>query len=255
MVADNVAGLAGGGFSLQDAVKVRIWHDTIANNDSLGTQGDAFADPNLSSAQPGAGIVTRSHSPALVATGRPIGSFSDPDLRNTIAWHNRQFYFKVVSDGGVATPSVWGLCPEVSGTPVLSCGTAPVYSDLGVIGAAGALTCDNAACITSTSGTAPSFVNEYVNGNRSDVIQPGITTSIQVSVAFDEGGNNIRPNYGPLSLVSDPTTFGVPDVLWDYHITAATGPQGTRLNNQGVPNDYDGQPFPNTPDVGADELP
>jgi len=251
IIVNNVAGLAGGGVSLQDAVKVRIYQDTIANNDSLATQGDAFVDPNLSQAQPGAGIVARAHSPALTATGKPIGTFSDPDLQNTIAWHNRQFFFKVVENGGVGNPSVWGLCPEIGvTTPVLSCGTTPMYNDLGVIGAVGGLNCDGASCVES-GGTDPMFLNEYINGSRSDVLQAEITTAIQVSVAFDEGGNFIRPNYGPLTLISDAST--VPNVLWDYHITVPTSPQGANLSAI-VPVDYDGQAFPTTPDVGADQL-
>ena len=43
MIVDNVAGLAGGGISLQDAVAVKMSNNTIANNDSLATAGEAFA--------------------------------------------------------------------------------------------------------------------------------------------------------------------------------------------------------------------
>ncbi len=48
------------------------------------------------------------------------------------------------------------------------------------------------------------FVAEYVNGNRSAIFQPEVTTAIQTPAAFDEGGNFIRPNFGPLSLFDDP---------------------------------------------------
>jgi large repetitive protein len=67
MIANNVAGLAGGGISLQDSVAVSIVDNTIANNDSLGTAGQAFApgSPNESTPQPGAGLVSRAHSAAL----------------------------------------------------------------------------------------------------------------------------------------------------------------------------------------------
>jgi hypothetical protein len=279
MIVNNVAGLAGGGVSLQDAVKVRMFHNTIANNDSLGTQGDAFTSPTESTPQPGAGIATRAHSPALLATGQSIGTYSDPDLQNTIAWHNRKFFFFVDPTSGCnpADPgctSSYGLCPDLcdldndgdctdlNETPVVNCSlatnpdlpdpTQPWYDDLGVIGAAGPLTCDGASCITSTLGTAPSFVRPYVNGARSDVGQPEITTAIQAPPAFDEGGNFIRPNYGPLTLVEDSTV--VPNLLWDYHIMDATNPQGVNLSGT-VPTDFDGQPFPASPDVGADEWP
>jgi hypothetical protein len=257
MIVNNVAGLAGGGVSLQDAVKVRILHNTIANNDSLGTAGLAFtAGPNQSEPLPGAGIVARAHSAGLAGI---IGAgFSDPDLRNTIVWHNRQFFFRVESGtpGGTAAPGVWGLCPDIGGTIAgLVCpgGNAVVYDDLGVLGAVGSLTCDptNANCITSTTGTDPAFVRPYVNGDRNPAVtQAEITTAIQGNPAFDEGGNFIRPNYGPLTLIAQP----VPQLLWDYHITEATAPQGVNLSAT-VSTDYDGQTRPNTPDVGADEWP
>ena len=61
LIVNNVAGLAGGGISMQDTANVRIHHDTVAHNDSTATAGAAFADPNQSTPQP-AGIVAREHS-------------------------------------------------------------------------------------------------------------------------------------------------------------------------------------------------
>jgi len=138
--------------------------------------------------------------------------------------------------------------------PALPDPNLPWYDDLGVIGAAGPLTCDGASCVTSTTGTDPSFVQAYVNGARSSVDQPEIATAIQAPPAFDEGGNFIRPNYGPLSINLDLDSGMAGIQASDYHITAATAPQGTNLSAT-VPVDYDGEPFPTTPDVGADELP
>jgi len=54
------------------------------------------------------------------------------------------------------------------------------------------LTCDSSSCIDST-GADPAFVRPYVNGARSSVLQPELTTAIQTPAAFDEGGNFIRP--------------------------------------------------------------
>ena len=42
MIVNNVAALAGGGISMADAAKVGMRHNTIANNDSTATAGNAF---------------------------------------------------------------------------------------------------------------------------------------------------------------------------------------------------------------------
>ncbi len=268
LIVNNVAGLAGGGVSLQDAVKVRMYHNTIANNDSLGTAGDAFLTPSESSPQPGAGVVSRAHSPALMgismsaANSAIRGTFSDPDMQNTIAWRNRQFYFWVDPNAGCAPgdpgcTSTYGLCPDVAG--LLNCpgGNTVVYDNLGVIGAAGSLTCVD-GCFTDDASD-PSFVRPYVNGARSDVFQPEITTAIQAPPAFDEGGNFIRPNFGPLTLVENPG--GTPDLLWDYHLLGASAAvdAGVELlctSYPGVCPDIDGDTRPQGAgyDIGADEV-
>ncbi len=140
MITNNVAGLAGGGISLQDAADVRIVNNTISNNDSLATAGEAFApnSPNESTPQPGAGIVSRKHSNGLAAAGN-VGTFSDPTaFDNNIVWQNRQFFF-IVADGTPGDPGstgTWGLCPDIGSLLGLGCpgGDDPVYDDLAVIG-------------------------------------------------------------------------------------------------------------------------
>jgi large repetitive protein len=265
VIVNNVAGLAGGGISLQDAVKVSILYSTIGNNDSLGTAGAAFllGSPNQSNAQPGAGIVTRAHSPQLLATGRPIGTFSDPNLQNSIVWHNRQFFFWVDQTSGCAPgdpgcTSTYGLCPDVSGALDCPGGNTVVYDNLGVIGAVGTLGCDGANCFTNNNGS-PSFVRPYVNGARSDVFQTEITTAIQTPPAFDEGGNFIRPNYGPLTLIADPTV--TPNLLWNYHLQSGSpainaGAALTCAAYSGACPDIDGntRPLGGGYDIGADEV-
>ncbi|BBO85619.1 hypothetical protein DSCO28_61850 [Desulfosarcina ovata subsp. sediminis] len=260
IIVNNVAGLAGGGISLQDAVKVRLFHNTIANNDSLGTAGEAFLDPNQSTPQDGAGIVAWAHSPQLLATGAAIGAFSDPELEDSIVWHNRQFYFKIAAGNPVdpAGGSVWGLCPDIGGTIAgLGCASNdPVYNDLGVIGAAGSLNpltsilTDATGYDVSNIAADPAFLRPYINGARSDVFQPEITTAIQANPAFDEGGNFIRPNYGPLTLVADPGVS--PNLLWDYHIQSAS-PAVDAGSIATPPADFDGDSRTASPDIGADE--
>jgi hypothetical protein len=138
MVNDNIAALAGGGISLQDAARVSIVHDTIVNNDGTATAGVAFApgSPNVSTPQVG-GIVARQHSDALTAViatktnanVTPHQVFSNPLLYNDIIRNNRSFYFTIDPDA-VPTP-VFGLSPDVGG------GDDPVFWDLSVQGVAG----------------------------------------------------------------------------------------------------------------------
>ena len=274
IVVNNVAALAGGGISLQDAVDVRIVHNTIANNDSLAIAGAAFnRSANQSSEQPGAGIVSRQHSPALAAIpGASVNAFSNPAaFADNIVWHNRKFFF-LVGDGTPGDPGtagVWGLCPDIGGTIAnLVCpgGNDPVYDDMAVIPAtSGTLTCDS--CLTTGNTTDPLLVREYVNGDKSSVAQPEITTAIQAPPAFDEGGNFIRARFGPLSLYDDPNPND-PSVLpnsgtlfGDYHIQpdSPAVDEGVDLNATypALANDFDGDTRPNGAgvDIGADELP
>lgn len=179
---------------MYDAVKVRLVHNTIANNDSVAAAGEAFTvidpvtlniDPNITEPQDGAGIAARAHSNALVAAGnthnnplRRIGEFPlDPqkDLPGNVAnwpdrfadnivWQNRQFFFFVDASSG-CTPgdpnctSTFGVCPDVSGALLCPGGNEVVYNDLGVLGTAGVLT-GTANLVTPDPWTAPVHPDE-----------------------------------------------------------------------------------------------
>ncbi len=209
MIFNNVAALAGGGISLQDSARVNIVNNTIANNDSTATAGDAFApgSPSASTPQP-AGIVSRAHSAQLAAASGMVGTFSNPLLQNDIIWHNRSFSFFL---DDTTDPPTFGLVPNV-GT-----GEIPIYWDLAVLGTTGTLTPLNSLL---TGGADPMFVAEYLNGDRGQTImQPEITTSIQAPPAFDEGGNFIRLRFGPLTQTIYDTTLSEWVLRGDYHIT------------------------------------
>ena len=45
MIVDNIAGYAGGGVSLVDALRVNAINNTIANNDSTATNQESFTGP------------------------------------------------------------------------------------------------------------------------------------------------------------------------------------------------------------------
>jgi hypothetical protein len=275
MIVNNVAGLAGGGISLQDALNVDMLHMTVANNDSTATAGAAFlpGSPNISTPQP-AGIVSRAHSTNVAAEAG--AGFSDPVLLNSIVWHNRTF--NVVVDTN-ADPQLMLLKPDVVG------GDAPLYWDMAVLGASGFLSPDFSV-LTSLDDTTyvadptgpvedvvtlnqyntgdnleadPLFVAEYVNGNANAIAQLELNTGIAIQPAFDEGGNFIDVRFGPITRwctqplidIGVCTTLG--ELNGDYHIIQSGSPATTAGTGVDVADDIDGDPRV-TPDRGADEI-
>jgi hypothetical protein len=269
MVANNLAALAGGGISMSDAKNVTIRHNTIANNDSTATAGNAFpiGSPDLSDGQFGAGITSRRHSDALIAAQRTNNAlFSDAVLEDNIVWHNRTFRFSGL--GTVPDPNLditwFGLCPNVGGDPADAlcgtevgdwAGTDPYYSDIAVLGTAGTLACSD--CIVSDQGgDDPLFVAEYATGNRAPTVSQLEQQTIHTPAAFDEGGNFIRLRFGPLTRwdpdINSPTYL---QLFGDYHITGGS-PAVDAAGTDEPPFDFDGDPRPQGAgsDVGADEL-
>ena len=255
LIVNNVAALAGGAISMQDTARINILENTITNNDSTGTAGEAFTpgSPNQSNPQP-AGIVSRAHSADLAAafgnTARvaPYKVFSNPFLVNNIIRHNRSFYFVV---DNTQDPPFYGLMPDVQA------GSAPVYWDLWVLGTPVQMFMNPLySILTDTTGYGatnfsadPLFVDEYLNGARNQVLDPEITTAIQAAPAFDEGGNFIDVRFGPLTATGN------------YHLgvgSPAVDRANAALNSlyPALQFDYDGQVRPNgvAPDIGADEL-
>ncbi len=261
MISNNVAALAGGGISMADAKRVDMRHNTIANNDSTATAGNAFdpGTPDQSQGQLGAGITARRHSDNLLAVQRFANEdFSDANMDNNIVWHNRTFLF----NGAGTTPdpnlggALWyGLCPATGGDAV-NCadlgawsGIDPYYSDMAVLGVAGSLVCDN--CIVSDlGGSDPLFAAEYTNGDRAPRLNQPEQQTIHTPAAFDEGGNYIRLRFGPLTRW-DPATG---DAFGDYHLSAVS--PAVDAGTKSEPNydfDNDSRPSSNS-DIGADEF-
>jgi len=274
VIVNNVAGLAGGGISLQDTAKVNIIHNTVARNDSTATAGEAFIGPNTSAPKP-AGIVARVHTPGLAAaipaTYPQYRVFSNPQLVNTIVYENRSFYFDVNT---TVDPPDYRLFPAA--TP---------YDDLAVLGAAaGSKLSPKNNLLTTLTGvrgesytgngnitTNPLFVQQYFNGSRTgSIVTPELTTP-QAPPAFDEGGNFIKIRFQPLTLyrVTDqgvllttaPCT-GTPCLFGDYHIQSGSparnfGTTGFTGTFPDLTRDFDGENRPQgtAPDIGADETP
>ncbi|MEW5726929.1 MAG: SdrD B-like domain-containing protein [Pseudomonadota bacterium] len=251
MVVNNVAGLAGGGISLQDAVRVRILNNTVAHNDSTATAGLAFTpgNPDQSRPQP-AGIVSRAHSPRLSAAMRTGAvAHSDPLLINNIIWENRSFSFVTGYDEAADLP-VYGLKPDIAA------GEAPVFHDLAVLGTAApaALSPSHSVLTDPSSGDGtnrvadPGFVLPYFNGSRQSVTQVELKTSMAAQPAFDEGGNFVDVKFGPLTR------------LGDYHLAPGSG--AVDAGDPGLPGDLadlaadidsDPRPEGSLADLGADE--
>jgi large repetitive protein len=162
--------------------------------------------------------------------------------------------------GDPGCTSTFGLCPDPSGALACPTGNSFVFDDLAVIGTAGTLS-GTFNLLTPDPWMPPGptdpstlFVEEYFNGNSSSVSQPEITTGIQTPAAFDEGGNFIRPRFGPLAQYNDPTpNDGDPGALFgDYHIL--TGSDAHNAGSSTTPaTDIDGDDRTVSPDIGADE--
>ena len=298
VIANNVAGLAGGGISIADAAYVDITHNTIVHNDSTGTALGAFSGPLTSTPQP-AGVVVRGFTWGTILTGSPVANVM---IANSIVRENRTFRF------GPQSPLPYCGDTVPPGTPPCSIvpppppppgpGTPPTtqygeiqiaarpYWDLAVLGATASqqfsATSLRSSVLTSLSGpsnsanyvagtndvsyngssgnstTGPVFVASYFNGDRKQAATD-LFSLIATPAALDEGGNFIRPQFGPLSL--EDFKGGPGPFFGNYHLTS--GENGAALgtlygNLQSVPGalltDFDQQARPTgAPDRGADE--
>ena len=261
-IVNNVAGTAGGGISLLDAVRVNIINNTISNNESTATAGSAFevGSPARSTEQV-AGIVSRQHE-SVAGLLKPEDNvkwrydypFSNPYIRNNIILHNRSRIYDLTSNS-LIDPTVG----------------SPSYNDLGIVPATvgvrldprfSVLTDANGYRTNNIDGTTPDaeFVNSYTNGNPG--LDPGRAEfqTIMVAPALDEGGNWIDVRYAPLSINDvDGLDNGV-EVPSDYHLlststASAVSIDSGRSNRGGTPNlDIDGEPISGIVDIGSDEV-
>lgn len=246
IVVDNVSGSTGGGMSLKDAVRVRATNNTIAHNDSTATIGALITVVNpdgttQSTAQDGAGLVSRAHSPALAAaiTRTDALGFSQPrQLRNNIIYNNRSFYWSI-DTLGVGSLIYSGL------------------SDLAVLDTPTDELLDPRFCLlTDTTGyhasnvTGPVdpallFEAPYFNGSSGLTALPEDSTPL-TAAATDEGGNFVDIRFVPLTPEGD------------YHIlggSAAVDAGGSiGLDALSLDFDDDPRPFNDVVDIGADEF-
>ena len=290
MITNNVAGLAGGGISISDSLRVAIQNNTVANNDSVATTAEAFVPgaPNLTVAQP-AGIVSRSHSGDLATLMGSVtdlsvplswATFSDAAISDSIVLHNRSFYWANFDDP--ATPILeTGLVPATCATPsnpttdpTCDVGSVAVndYSDdLAVLGGLGGeflspvysmLTDTTGYDVTNSTSTCDvgspncDFVNGYFNGGRDNLNIPEFTT-LQTAAALDEAGNFIQVTFGPLSLIQLDATRNNPEgPLLDFHLSVGSGAinDGNTISLLTVDFDDEQRLQGSALDIGADEV-
>jgi hypothetical protein len=245
IVVNNVAGLAGGGIYLQDAVssKTFIINNTVAGNDSSATSRLAFETGALDSTPQPAGIVTSAHSQALIdllTTAGVTETFSSPTLLNNIVYQNRSFFNDASLNGGRG-----GLAPN------------PVNSvwDLAVLNTTTPEVLSPQNCLL-TMLAYPDGTDYTGNGNLSGdpMFRNDYSNSLAIATVIDEGGNNISVRFTPLV-----GTTGFNFYPGDYHITGgspaedAGGPVDT-ITHPVLAQDYDSEARNiTTPDIGADE--
>ena len=174
VVGDNVAGWAGGGISVRDAVNAYIVANTIASNDTTNTAGVLFdtvganqgsipptsgttsgsgvcgitqcaiTNPITTSTFSPSGLVSEVNTPLLAAAfgtsvacpnGNPnCTKFSNPVLSNNILWQNRTFHISVSSNPIPGLQNVVTLLPQLSQTATGSCPSGAQIWELGVLG-------------------------------------------------------------------------------------------------------------------------
>ncbi len=277
IIVNNVAGFAGGGIVLSDAVRVNIINNTIAHNDSSATSGDAFCGatpiPGVacveSTPQP-AGVVSNGHSPSLTTAiansslsagdKAKLGVFSNPTFLNNIVWENRSFFFRINQDptlppyeliyNGISDLAVQGAIGSIKPISSLLTVVTDIVNDNGNQVSEG-----NNIGPNLDPATTPAFVNDYVNGTIGQTVkQIELTTLIGVQPAFDEGGNFIDLRFGPLSLTL-PRIAGSVDLGSNYHLTSASSAIGSGDSSVlgDITNDIDNDARSEPVDIGADQ--
>jgi hypothetical protein len=241
MIVNNVAGWVGGGIYLEDAAKVRIVHNTIANNSSTATGASALLAVGLN--QPtvptGAGVVGGVHTAGLAALANLGGqTYTNPLLQNNIIWRNTSYGYDPQ-----ANPPLGALVP-LAPSP---------YWDLQVFDSAivpGPVTVMlNPINSALTNLTGPDGVNYAVNGNLA-VADPlfleNFNYTLQTASAPGEGGNTVQVSFIPI------------EPRGDYHLQETSTVRG--LVPAPVPaipevtTDYDGETRAFPADTGADQF-
>jgi hypothetical protein len=276
MIVNNVAGYAGGGIALADALVSVVENNTVASNDSVGIAGVVLTASNGTANQSGigrpspAGVSSDPTSAALVNALASVENavlpnskkrISNPYLANNIVWHNRSFYYKAVAGVPTLCPSNNGASTACAPLPTQTltgqCTGSPAYWDLGVVGDVSATPGELRlspvySILTSTVGygnngtthnanTNPTLLDLYCNGSRvtpefPGVINPPSVKTMQVAATLDEGNNYVNLRYGPLTTMKPTTAAGTAYVAFGDYHIAATSPAVNTGTSELAPN-------------------
>jgi hypothetical protein len=239
IITNNVAGWVGGGIYLEDAAKVRIVHNTIANNSSTATGANALlpvgaGNPTVPT---GAGVVGGVHTAGLAALANLGGqAYSDPLLQNNIIWHNSSFNY----DPDPNDP-LGGLVPDPANPAGFTHWDLQVFN-----GTAGQVLHPVNCALTSLTGPEPG-VDYTGNGNQGGVdplFMVDFVYTLQAAAAPGEGGNTVQVTFTPI------------DPRGDYHLQQDSDLIGDAPNPNiaEIGTDYDNEPRVFPSDTGADQF-
>jgi hypothetical protein len=244
MIANNVAGWVGGGIYLEDAAKVRIVHNTIANNSSTATGANALLPVGAGQATvpTGAGVVGGVHTAGLatVAAGQ---SHSDPLLQSNIIWRNTSFGYQADPNNPLV-----GLFPDPANVAGYSFWDLQVFN--GAIEPppvpAGLVLHPVNSVLTNLIG--PDGVDYAANGNieNNPLFEEDFVYTLQSASAPGEGGNTVQVSFTPIGPRGD------------YHLQEGSLVRGIApAPNPAIPEvttDYDGEARAFPADIGADQF-
>ncbi|PYY09741.1 MAG: hypothetical protein DMG69_09605 [Acidobacteria bacterium] len=244
IIANNVAGWAGGGISIHNAIGIDLINNTVASNDTTASAGvlfDAGGAPNASTPPPGcdptivppppacssSSITTSTNQPSGLATEVHDANFlgamagatgcipnhpncktvSTPIVLNDLLWQNRAFHISVGTAGTVTTTT------QTQSSVVLN----PTLKQATTGQCVGGASYLEIGVIGGSGGSAPApqhsivsdsgtsnFVSQYCNGSR---VPPEIANSVTFCTAGSGGANNA----GCLYPGSVGVPAGVPD--------------------------------------------
>jgi hypothetical protein len=291
MIVNNIAGLDGGGISLQDVSRAYIANNTIANNDSTMVGREGFPAGSLSSVPAPAGVSSHPYSAVLTflwgeAHGQPglppvVGPgvkvleyciqghpFEDPlnpnppeclgvqevDYTNPTLANNIVWHNNSWFFNGTTTdPGTGALVGSLDPNPI------DPHWDLGVEGGSGGQVLNPQNSILSNLTGPDGVTYNGANLASNPLFVYEYDNVLEATTVIDEGGNNINIRFNPFPGAEFPLGSGLfPVDDSDYHITAGSPAidTGATLADPLVAVDFDDGPRPNgfSFDIGADEF-
>jgi hypothetical protein len=241
IVVNNVAGWVGGGIYLEDAAKVRIVHNTIANNSSTATGANALLP--VGAGQPtvptGAGVVGGVHTAGLANVSGQ--TYANPLLQNNIIWHNASFGYQADPNNPLV-----GLFPDPANPAGYSYWDLQVFNGIVEGPDPGAVALNPGNCVL-TSLTGPDGVNYNATNRVQDpLFVEDFVYTLQSASAPGEGGNTVQVSFTPIGPRGD------------YHLQEESLVRGIApAPNPAIPEvttDYDGEARVFLADTGADQF-